>query len=243
MTTYKHIHEDDCHLLRSYCKEYFPNINDEKQERLLDFLELLLEKNQMVNLTAVKESHKAVILHLIDSLLFLKATPDNCKSLLDMGSGGGLPGIPIGIVANIQITSLDSVKKKIAAQQEFVKELGLNNFTFSSERIEELPIKNKTRYQVITARALASLPVLIEYATPLLQKGGTLVVSKGNLEQEEIDSGKKVASICGLNLIETVTFELPDNMGHRELLIYEKVRDSKIKLPRQVGMAKKMPLG
>lgn len=242
MSAYKFITESDATFFTEYCHDNFSSLSSSQINLLLSYLDLLLEKNQHVNLTAIKESQKGVVLHLIDSLLFLKLLPKGIENLLDIGSGGGLPGIPLGIATGMHITSLDSVKKKIEAQKEFVEQLKLSNFSFSTERIEALPKTYLAYFDIVTARALASLPVLVEYATPLLKQEGYLLVSKGQMEPEERTSGEKAAEICGLTLVKNEYFTLPYGMGTRELLLYKMTRDSKVKLPRAVGKAVKAPL-
>lgn len=236
-------------------------VSDEQAEQLLGFLDLMLAKNEVVNLTAIRDREKGVILHLLDSLLFMKGIgtiggaggyvpasfgrPASVHgSFIDMGCGAGFPGIPLALVnPGLHGVLCDSVKKKVAAVDEFIEALGLGDrLSTSSERLEALPLQTKTRFDCAFARALAPLPALIEYAAPLLKKGGRLVVSKGTPDQDELDAGQRVAKVAGMRHMQTVELELPDGYGHRTILIYGKIAMPSVRLPRPVGYALKHPL-
>lgn len=213
-------------------------------------LQLMLEKNKVVNLTSITEPHDALVLHSLDSLLFLPIieevtdiSPD--LEILDMGTGGGFPGIPLACCLDARVTLLDSVGKKVKACQEFVDALELSNRVICvHNRLEDYArdTRNRNRYDVIAARAVASLDVLIEYATPLLAKGGCLVLSKGFPSEEEFDHANKASQICGLKRVFHEQAELPDDFGHREFFVYKKFAPSRVKLPRKTGEARKNPL-
>ena len=231
------------------CSSYGIEISDDQCRGLFDYLKMLLIKNESLNLTAIREWDDAIVLHLLDSLLFLKAFDTVYPTLqtypfLDMGTGGGLPGIPLAIMRPGRTGVLcDSTKKKINAVDEFIDSLQLQQqLSTSSERLEILGKKQKRTYGCVVARAVASIPILIEYATPLLEHDGFLIISKGRPSTEEMTAGDKAARICGLQLKQETTYELPDDYGERRILVYEKTRESKIALPRNVGMAAKQPL-
>lgn len=229
--------------LQSYLKEYQIDLDDEEISLCLKHLDLVVEKNKQLNLTRILDMDDALVLHLIDSLLllpYIQKAPEG--KLLDMGSGGGFPGIELAIGSGRSTTLIDSVGKKVDALNEFSKNLDLTAVYAEHKRLEELTQQEKFSYACVTARALASMPVLIEYARPYLMNDGLLVLTKGKPQEEEIESGKKAASICGMELVEAAQYELPRELGHRELYIYRVVRKSKVKLPRQIGLAKKKPL-
>lgn len=164
------------------------------------------------------------------------------QRLLDIGTGAGYPGIPLAIYTGMDTTLLDSVGKKIAAVNEFVEALGLDNISPISMRAEELAKEKVGYFDYVVARAVAELRVLIEYASPLLSFGGFLVASKGNVSDIELADATRAAKICGLTLHSRESYELPDNSGHREIFTYIKNRKPKVKLPRAVGSAKHRPL-
>ena len=110
-------------------------------------------------------------------------------------------------------------------------------------RVEEFAQKHRREFDIITARAVAQTNIIIEYAAPLQKIGGTLIVAKANIQDDELEAGLKAAEICGYEYVSRETFELPNDSGHRELLIFKKTKKEKIKLPRKNGFAKSHPLG
>lgn len=198
--------------------------------------------NRYINLTRITDIDEAIVLHILDSLCFLPYVPRSASRLLDMGSGAGFPGVPIHLASGIHATLLDSVAKKMKAVDAICSELGCSNVDCVADRLETYASDHLHSFDVLTARALASLPILVEYATPLLKKNGTLIISKGVPDADEISSGMKAASICGLELVSQSDFELPDNLGHRVIFVFKAVSKSKVKLPRQNGLARKNPL-
>lgn len=239
----QHTYEES---ILKHCLAYGIELSTNKARDLVEYLDLLLEYNQHTNLTAITNKSKGVILHLTDSLLFstcLDITAEH-SSLLDIGSGGGLPGIPLAIVhPDFKVTLLDSVKKKCDFHQQVIDKKSLTNVDTVCSRAEDYARENKAQFSYITSRAVAQLPVLLEYATPLLSDNGLFIASKGKLEESERVAGESAARLCGLELVEIKEFELPDKCGHRELLLYQKVREADIQLPRRTGVALKRPLG
>lgn len=242
--------------LRRYLDELHIDISDEALAHEITYLRLLLEKTKHINLTAVKDFSKGIALHLVDSLLYLKAmykygllmydedSDDEFIRLLDMGTGGGMPGIPLAIASDDVVGVLDdSTKKKIAAVDEFIAELSLGDrVTTSTKRIEELPFDYPDGFSVVVTRALGSLPTLLEYASPLLVEDGILIISKGTPSWEELRSAQRVERMVGMGEIATEEYELPDGYGHRTILVYGKMEPSRVDLPRAIGMAKNQPL-
>lgn len=226
--------------------------------REVNFLEMVLNKNQYLNLTAVRDFKKGLVLHLVDSLLYLRPMRKYCPfieftddseetefvSFLDMGSGAGFPGIPLAIADPIYRGVLcDSTKKKMAAANEFIDSLKLNNqLKTTTMRLEELPHQYPNTFAFVIARALSSLPTLLEYAAPLLAEDGVLVVSKGIPDETEIRRSSKVETMVGVELIAREDFELPIDSGHRTFFIYGKTGEPRIELPRAIGMAANSPL-
>ena len=222
------------------------SLTQEQAQMLVSYLDLVIEKNKVVNLTRITNPSEAVTLHLVDSLLPLASNSlhvDESSKILDMGTGAGFPGVPVAVVTGAQALLVDSVRKKTDAVAEFVAALGLGNVFTRHSRLEELARELTSSQDVVFARAVARTNVLIEYATPFLSQNGVLVVEKGRPEDDEITEAEKAAALCGLSLVSRETFELPHDLGHREILIYKKVGKSKIKLPRRTGLAKSQPLG
>lgn len=231
------------------CGELDIVIDEHRAKRLITYLAIVLEKNKVLNLTAVREWDKAVVLHLVDSLTLLPeldAQPIALRErpFLDMGCGAGFPGIPLALVRPERCAVLcDSVKKKIKAVDEFIKALGLEEqLSTTTDRLETLGMHHRREFGCIVVRAVASLPVLIEYAAPLLSKRGQLVVSKGVPSTEELQKGRKAGEMCGLEVLSERVFDLPLEYGQRTIITYEKVKEPVIRLPRSIGTATKQPL-
>lgn len=219
--------------------------SEDQADLLIRDLELVIEKNKVLNLTRIVALRDAVTLHLVDSLVPLGVKdfePLEGLRFLDIGTGAGFPGIPLAIMTNMSGLFIDSVGKKINAVNEFIDQLGLSNCSAQAVRAEDLAIKKPSSFDFVTARAVAQSNVIIEYATPLLKFGGRLVLEKANLTDEELQNANYASQVCGLSRVSRETLELPRDLGHREVLIYEKERDSRIKLPRANGTAKNHPL-
>lgn len=232
--------------LESELSEYGTRCSDEQLYLLVQHLLLVIEKNKVVNLTRIVDPSEAVSLHIVDSLLPLACEALSCvstQSFFDIGTGAGFPGLPLAIVTGMQGLLVDSVRKKTDAVNEFIGELGLRRVKATHTRIEQLPLDSSHRYDYAFARAVAQSNVLIEYATPLLSSHGKLVLEKARPTDEELAHARAAARLCGLELVSRETFELPRELGHREILIFEKVGKPKIKLPRRAGLAKSEPLG
>lgn len=235
--------------LKSYIALYNLSFDDEVLYKVVRHTELVLEKNKVLNLTAIKDMDKALILHSLDSLLFLKETTLQealrapKTKVLDLGTGGGFPGVPIACCGFSDVTLIDSVGKKVKACQEFVNQLGLENSIICvHDRFEDYAKTHQREYDFVVARAVAPLDILIEYAEPLIKQNGYLVFSKGTPDTQEQNNANKVAKICGFKNVSRETFELPKDFGHRELFTYRKVTRSEVKLPRRNGEARNKPL-
>lgn len=224
-------------------------VDEDVADRLLYYLDIVLEKNEHLNLTSIRDWDRALVLHLADSLTFLKELDEQphdirVKPFLDMGCGAGFPGIPVAIARPDRGGMLcDSVQKKARAVEEFVRALGLEKrLSVDSERLEVLGTNRRRSFGCLMARAVAPLPVLVEYAAPLLSRHGLLVVSKGTPDEAELSRGEKAAALCGLEVRSVRRFELAGGFGQRKMIVYGKVAEPELKLPRPIGMAGKEPL-
>lgn len=198
--------------------------------------------NSYINLTRITDLDEAIVLHLLDSLLLARYFDSSNLEYLDMGTGAGFPGVPLAIATGAKGTFVDSVGKKVNAVNAIIQKLQLDRAIAVHTRIEDFAVQNRGLFDIVVARALAGMPILIEYAAPFLSEHGRLVISKGNPENDELDSARKVASICGLKLIQNDAYELPSNLGHREIFVYKRVSKPSVSLPRPNGMARKNPL-
>lgn len=229
-------------LLCSDASSFGIELTDKQTHLLLKYMDLVVEKNKVINLTRITDPVSAVRLHLIDSLL-LAATVSNKNKFIDIGTGAGMPGIPFAIATGSNGYLLDSVGKKINAVNEFINELGLQKSLLGvNSRAEEFVLKNHHVLDLVMARAVAPLCTLVEYASPFLHTDGLFLAAKSHITDEELSNGLKAASLVGLSMVSRETFELPDNTGHREILVFQKNSKEKMRLPRKNGMAKKHPL-
>lgn len=235
-------------ILASYLEKYDLRLEEPQLSLLLQHLDLVVEKNKVMNLTRIVDPHEAIIRHVVDSLLLLR-TVERCAShgderrFIDIGTGAGFPGIPLAIASSMNGLLIDSVGKKVNAVNEFIDALGLRQqIEGQHARAEEVAQSAGPVFDVVTARAVADLGVLVEYASPLLRMSGSLVVSKARVQEDELERGCKTGKIVGLSLVSRETHELPEDQGYREILTFVHDKRSKVKLPRPNGMAKKKPL-
>ena len=240
--------QDGLRMLEKLSESYSLGLSESDCQRVLAHLYLMYKKNEVVNLTSIRSMPDGLILHAFDSLLFAKVIQEylpleSSIHLLDMGTGGGFPGIPLACVSSFKVDLLDSVGKKIAACNEFSSELGISDRVHAYHaRLEEFVKQTGRSFDCVTARALAKLDILLEYAEPYVKQGGYVFFGKANPEQDEIDDALKVATLCGFEFVSRETFELPLEMGHREIFVFKKARKSKVKLPRKNGEARNHPL-
>ena len=226
--------------LTSYCKEYSLSVTDVELRKCIQHLDLVLETNKTTNLTRILNVEDAAVLHILDSLVllpYINKAPEG--ALLDMGTGAGFPGIPLTITTHRKATYIDSVGKKVDAVNSFVHALGLKHAHAVHDRLEEYARSHKKQFSVVTARALAPLPILVEYAAPYLKDGGLFVITKGNPSDEELASGMSAAKICGFTLLLNDAIDLPEGLGHREFIVLKKSHPASVSLPRANGVAKK----
>ena len=223
--------------LLDICAGFNISLSSQQAQDCLLHLLYVEQINSYINLTRITDLDEAIVLHLLDSLLLARYF-----DYLDMGTGAGFPGVPLAIATGAKGTFIDSVGKKVNAVNAIIKKLQLDRAAAVHTRIEEYAVRNREVFDIVVARALASMPILIEYAAPFLSKHGHLVISKGNPEDDELSSAQEAASICGLQLVQNDSFDLPSGLGHREVFIFERVSNPSISLPRPNGMARKNPL-
>lgn len=219
-------------------------LNADRKALIDCYLEAILEVNKTLNLTRIEDSEEACLLHVEDSLSGLeelKVAPDGLYG--DLGSGGGFPGVPLGIASGRQTILVDSVKKKMAAVASVVEELGLaSQIDTYDGRIEDLAVERAGQFSALTARALSRLSVLMELASPLLKNGGHLICYKAQLSDEELEHALSLQKYLGMKLVSDRAFLLSDNEMARRIVVFEKYKEPGLKLPRRVGLAQKKPL-
>lgn len=219
------------------------DITDEQEELLMADLHAIMQINETMNLTRILSEEGGIVLHLEDSLTglpFINEAPEGLYA--DLGTGGGFPGIPLCIMTGRNTVLVDSVQKKVRALEGVAEELGLGDLISSYDgRIEDLARQRKGHFAVLTARALSSLPSLLELAAPLLRKGGRLLCYKAQPSAEEVQGAIDLEEMLGMKLISRSDFKLSDG-STRCMFVFEKFARARIKLPRRVGQAQKSPL-
>lgn len=192
------------------------------------FLDELLHWNKKVNLTSICDRGRAVEKHLIDSLLLLPYISTSTR-LLDMGSGGGLPGIPLAIaLSGLHVVSIDGVGKKINFQKHVSRKLGLKNLQPIHTRLEDLAehIDREPLFDLVTARAFSSFDVILGFAAQWLSVGGRLLAMKGPDGQKEWQAAESLAKSKGFSFVELIKYRLPISGSERQLVVLKKTAES-----------------
>jgi 16S rRNA (guanine527-N7)-methyltransferase len=207
----------------------------------------LIEWNQRVNLTGITEPHEIVVKHFLDSLSVYQALPQSPVdlSLIDVGSGAGFPGLPLKIVRPaLRLTLLEATAKKTAFLQHLIRVLNLTGVTILTARAEEAGRQPKQReqYDVAVARAVAPLPVLAEYMLPLVKKGGTVIVQKGQDPADEIKAAANALGILGGKVVQTLPVAVPGLAAERHLVVIRKNKVTPLQYPRRAGVPAKKPI-
>ena len=228
--------------LIAYCSQLDLDLDVSDAKLCVRHLLMVNQVNQYMNLTRISDIHEALVLHVVDSLSLTRDLPIEPERFLDMGTGAGFPGIPFAIHTGCEGVLLDSVGKKVNAVNAFITELGLDAVTAVHDRCESYASKHASEFDTVFARAVGQMNLIVEYATPFIEEDGYLVMAKANPSDEERRIADKTAELCGLELVGVDEFDLPCDLGHRTVFLYQKVSKPKVKLPRAVGLAKKQPL-
>ena len=228
--------------LIGYCSQLDLDLDLSDAELCVRHLLMVNQVNQYMNLTRISDIHEALVLHVVDSLSLTRDLPIEPERFLDMGTGAGFPGIPFAIYTGCKGVLLDSVGKKINAVDAFIAELGLDTVSAVHDRCESYASKHASEFDIVSARAVGQMNLIVEYATPFIEEDGYLVMAKANPSDEERRIADKTAELCGLELVGVDEFDLPCELGHRTVYLYQKVSKPRVKLPRAVGLAKKQPL-
>ena len=216
------------------------------QEQFIQYRDELLEWNSQFNLTAIRSPEEIETKHFMDSLSLLPILQKyQVKSLIDIGTGAGFPGIPLKIVdPALKLVLVESVEKKAKFCRHIIQTLNLNDSDVIVERAEAAGQKKNYREQFdcAVARAVAALPALLEYLLPLVHVGGLVIAQKSAAVDEEIKQAKNACAILGGGKIQVKPVTIPGLEAERNLVIIEKVKPTPMMYPRRVGLPAKKPL-
>jgi 16S rRNA (guanine527-N7)-methyltransferase len=231
-------------LILEGAKEFGVNLDSGMLAQFNTYKDTLKEWNKRINLTAIEEDTDIAIKHFIDSLTIIPYMGDEKINLLDVGTGAGFPGIPAKIVyKNIRLTLLDSLEKRINFLNQLIQILEIKDILTIHGRAEDLGQNPKYRekFDVCTARAVAGLPVLLEYCLPFVKIGGTFIAMKGS-SLDEVELSQKALCTLGGEIDEIKEITLPFSDIKRNLIIVKKIRHTSTKYPRKAGKPSKKPL-
>ncbi|GAE26206.1 rRNA small subunit methyltransferase [Halalkalibacter wakoensis JCM 9140] len=233
-------------LFASLLQEKGMQLSEKQEKQFERYFQLLVEWNEKMNLTAITGEDDVYLKHFYDSISAgfyydFKAG----KKVIDVGAGAGFPSLPIKIMfPDIQVSIVDSLKKRIGFLEHLASELGLENVQFHHDRAETFGQNpdHREKYDIVTARAVARLSVLTELCLPLVKETGDFVALKGAGASEELTDAKKAITLLGGKVISDDAFTLPIEESERHIIQIKKVKTTPKKYPRKPGTPNKLPL-
>lgn len=235
--------------MKEELRELDLTLSDEQIEQFYKYYQLLIQWNEVMNLTAITEMDQVVTKHFVDSLSLVKAVPDLREKeyrVLDLGTGAGFPGIPLKIAfPNLELVLLDSLNKRIKFLNEvIIAELDLKNIRAVHGRAEDFG-RNKDyreQFEFCVSRAVANMSTLSEYCVPFVKAGGYFIPYKSGKIEEELAQAKGAVKLLGGKIEEVISFQLPKTEGERTLVKIAKIENTSKKYPRKAGLPGKEPL-
>ncbi len=217
------------------------DVTDEKLSKLEKYYDLLISWNEKMNLTAITDKKDVYLKHFYDSLTISKVINlGEVNSLCDIGTGAGFPGVVLKIFfPHIHLTLIDSLMKRITFLNEVISELDLDNTWTVHARAEEYGVSNREKYDLVTARAVSSLNVLLEYCVPIIKTGKYFVAMRG---VNDVSSGVNAMKVLNCNVVKIDEFTLPTEGSMRTLMLIQKTQKTDLKYPRKNSVIKKHPL-
>lgn len=221
------------------CNKLGINLTNEQINNLNRYYELLVEYNKVINLTGITKKEEVYLKHFYDSLTIVKEVDlSKEESLCDIGTGAGFPGLVLKIVfPNLKVTLLDSLNKRIEFLKTVIKELNLKDIEVIHTRAEEYALENRNKFDVTTARAVAHLSILLEYAIPLTKENKYFIALKANVTEELQEINNALLKL-NTSLIDKKEFNLPIENSKRTVIKFKKNKDN-IKYPRKYSEIKK----
>ena len=212
-------------------------------EPLETFSRMLLEKNQVMNLTAITDPRDVAVLHLLDSLALTGLAGLEDRAVVDVGTGAGFPGVPLAIARpSARVTLLDSLGKRVDFLRESCRTLGLDNVECVHGRAEEFAGERRETFDLAVSRAVAALPVLCELCLPLVKVGGAFWAMKSVDTEEEISASKTAVKVLGGRIQAVSDYTIPTTEVVHRVVCIQKTAPTPKKYPRRFALIKKQPL-
>lgn len=233
-------------ILLAGSKELGIDLDEDKIEKFRIYKDLLKEWNNKINITAITEDKEIIIKHFLDSITpYILGLFKGEKRVIDIGTGGGFPGLPLKIInQDLDVTLMDSLNKRIRFLQEVLDSLELDKIEAVHGRAEEVSRTKEYRevYDICISRAVASLDTLCEYCIPFVKPGGYFISMKGPDIDEELNQARNSIKILGGELVDKKIITIPESNIKHSLLVIKKTRETPTKYPRGGGKPKKNPL-
>ena len=231
-------------IFSNYLNDLNIKLNGEQIEKFYTYMNLLIDWNEKINLTAITKPEEIILKHFVDCLTIANYIEGNSK-LIDMGTGAGFPGVPLKIYRNdLKIVLADSLNKRLNFLNEVIGTLKLNNIETIHARAEELG-RNKgyrEKFDIATSRAVANLSTLSEYLLPFIKVGGKCICMKGADIDGELNNAKKAIEVLGGKVVGKEVFNLPQSDLGRSIIVIEKTKNTPGKFPRKPGTPAKEPI-
>ncbi|KOA20302.1 ribosomal RNA small subunit methyltransferase G [Clostridium homopropionicum DSM 5847] len=233
-------------LLNSAVNDVGLEFDENKYNQFMQYMSLLKSWNEKVNLTAIIDDLEIVKKHFIDSIKIFKFEPlKDAVKVIDVGTGGGFPGIPMKIVKpELEMVLLDSLKKRINVLESISENIGIKGVTTIHGRAEEYGANPKFRekFDIVVSRAVANLAVLSEFCLPYAKVGGYFVALKGPSVESEVSESKRAINELGGKLIDLIEVQIENSDLKHNLVIIKKMKNTPKQYPRKAGIVSKKPL-
>lgn len=228
-------------LIKKKFKEFGFTLTDKQAEQFNIYMKFLLEENEKYNITAITKPEEIILKHFIDSVLPINEIKKNA-SIIDVGTGGGFPGVPLKIMRDdLKLTLLDSLQKRITFLENLLKLLSINGVKCIHSRAEDYVKDGREKFDYALSRAVAAIPTLSEYLLPYVKVDGECLMYKGLKADDELNQGEKAISTLGGKVGNILRFAEPE-LGNRSIIFIKKLSHTDKKYPRSKNLPKIKPI-